>query len=404
MFQRRIPESLRHAQTPSVKNFAVLAAVESVARGILTSVFPIAMYQTFLNAETVSEIYFAIGVLSLAVGLLVPWLTRFIPRSWLYCSAIVVMLLGNILAIKGGTWSITYALMAITLGTVVITICFNAYIMDYIERVKLGECETLRLFYSGAAWTVGPFLGVWLMEIWTPAPFAISGLACIVLLIVFIRLHLGDGKVINKAESATLSPLAYLPLFFKQPRLISGWLFAVIRSCAWWVYVVYLPIFAVKNGFSEHVGGLALSITNGLLFTTPLMLRWMKGRVRFAVRLGFFASGIMFTLAYIFSYFPHVAIALLMLGSGFLIWLDICAGLPFLMAVKPSQRTEMSTVYSTYRDVSGVVTPGLAKLVLLAAPLPAVFAAMGLGLFAALLLANQLHYRLGIKRTPYSMT
>ncbi len=317
MFQRRIPESLRHAQTPSVKNFAVLAAVESIARGILTSVFPIVMYKTFLDAETVSEIYFVIGVLSLVIGLLVPWLSRIVPRGWLYCSAIVMMLVGNLLAIKGGTWSIALALMAITLATVIISVCFNAYVMDYIERLKLGECETLRLFYSGAAWTIGPFLGVWLMEKWAPAPFVISALACVLLLIIFVKLHLGDGKVINKAKSATPNPLAYLPVFFKQPRLISGWLFAVIRSCTWWVYVVYLPIFAVENGYSEQAGGLALSITNGLLFTTPLMLRWMKGRVRFAVRLGFFGSSIMFTLAYIFSFEPHLAIALLMLGSAF---------------------------------------------------------------------------------------
>lgn len=401
MFQRRIPESLRHSQTPSVKNFAVLAAVESMARGILTSVFPIVMYKNFLNAENVSEIYFLIGVLSLIAALLTPWLSRVIPRGWLYCMAIIMMLVGNLLAINGGIWFVSLGLLVITLATVVITICFNAYVMDYIERLKLGECETLRLFYSGAAWTIGPFLGVWLMEKWSPAPFVISAIACLLLLIIFLKLHLGDGKVINKAKSSTPNPLAYLPLFFKQPRLIAGWILAVVRSCAWWVYVVYLPIFAVENGFSEQAGGLALSITNGLLFATPLMLRWMKGRVRFSVRIGFLGSSMAFILAYISSSEAHLSIALLMVGSGFLIFLDICAGLPFLMAVKPSQRTEMSAVYSTYRDVSGVITPGVAKLVLLFAPLPTVFAVMGVGLFSAMLVASRLHYRLGIRKAQF---
>ena len=89
------------------------------------------MHQTFLDAEAVSEIYFVIGMLSLAIGLLTPWLSRIVPRGWLYSSAIVMMLLGNLLAMKGGTWPIALALMAITLATVVITICFNAYAMDY---------------------------------------------------------------------------------------------------------------------------------------------------------------------------------------------------------------------------------------------------------------------------------
>ena len=35
-------------------------------------------------------------------------------------------------------------------------------------------------------------------------------------------------------------------------------------------------------------------------------------------------------------------------------------GLPFLLAVKPLQRTEMSAIYSSFRDVSGMVTPGVA--------------------------------------------
>ena len=48
------------------------------------------------------------------------------------------------------------------------------------------------------------------------------------------------------------------------------------------------------------------------------------------------------------------------------------------MAVKPSERTEMAAVYSTFRDVSGFITPGVAWLVLLAAPVSGVFALAGL--------------------------
>lgn len=39
---------------------------------------------------------------------------------------------------------------------------------------------------------------------------------------------------------------------------------------------------------------------------------------------------------------------MLVTGSLFLVLLDICGGLPFLMSVKPSQRTEMSAVYSSF--------------------------------------------------------
>jgi MFS transporter, ACDE family, multidrug resistance protein len=76
--------------------------------------------------------------------------------------------------------------------------------------------------------------------------------------------------------------------------------------------------------------------------------------------------------------------------------LDISGGLPFLMAVKPSERTEMSAVYSSFRDVSGILTPGAAWLVLLVAPLSGIFAVVGSGLFGMWLLASRLHPLLGV--------
>ena len=68
------------------------------------------------------------------------------------------------------------------------------------------------------------------------------------------------------------------------------------------------------------------------------------------------------------------------------------------MAVKPSERTEMSAVYSSYRDVSGILTPGLAWGVLLFAPVSGVFLLTGGALFCAWLLAGSLHPRLGARR------
>ena len=165
------------------------------------------------------------------------------------------------------------------------------------------------------------------------------------------------------------------------------------------MYVVYLPIFAVQNGLGEQVGGLALSITNGILFATPLMLKWMQNHsIKHAVRLGFVGSGLLFFFATFTAEWPWVALAGLFFGSIFLILLDISAGLPFLLAVRPAQRTEMSAIYATYRDVSGILTPGAAWLVLLITPVSGVFAASGAALIVAWQMASYIHPRLGQKR------
>ena len=389
----------RFAPAPGVRGFATLQGFEAITRGILVSVFPLEMYRALQNAQTVSMVYFLIGLTSLTAGLMVPWLNRFLPRRWMYTAGATLYVIGAVVAIFGGTELIMIALLCNTLATVITFVCFNAYLLDYIARADLGRAESLRMFYSALGWTVGPVLGVTLMALWRPAPFVLAGVSALCMLTVFWSMRLGNGKLISRARAPAPNPLAFLGRFFAQPRLIAGWLFAVIRSCGWGVYVVYLPIFAVQSGLGDSTGGIALSITNGTLFLTPLMLRLVQASsIRTAVRAGFFISGALFVAAGMGQWLPWGAVAALMAGSFFLILLDVCGGLPFLMAVKPSERTEMAAVYSSFRDVSGILTPGVAWLVLLVAPLSGVFVACGAALWLAWGIAGQLHPRLGAAR------
>lgn len=403
MLERRIPEWLRHAPAPSVRGFAMLAAAEAMARGVLISVFPLAMYQALQDAAVVSQVYFMVGIASLLTGLMVPFLARVIARRWVYIIGATCFVAGALIAIQGSPTAIVAALLLITISTVTTFVCFNAYVLDYIARIELGRCETSRMFYSALGWTVGPALGVILMNWWRPAPFLVAAVAAAAMLGMFLFMRLGNGKLITKSHAAPTNPVAYLGRFWAQPRLVAGWTFAVIRSCGWWVYVVYLPIFAIQNGLGDQLGGIALSISNGTLFVTPLMLRWMQKRsIRYAVRTGFLMSGTLFVLAALVSGIPWAAVACLMLASFFLILLDVSAGLPFLLAVKPSERSEMSAVYASYRDVSGILTPGAAWLVLLVAPLATVFAVGGAGLFSCWALSSRLHPKLGRARVSYA--
>lgn len=400
MHERRIPEWLRHAPTPGVRGFAVLAGFEAVVRGILISVFPLEIYRALGDASVVSALYFGVGILSLVVGLLVPALTARIPRRWVYSAGASMFVVSAIGAASGAPELVVAALAINTVATVVCFVCLNAYVLDYIAKADLGQCETSRMFYSALGWTLGPLSGVTLMALWQPAPFVISGLAALTMLGVFWFLRLGNGKLIVRAGNAAPNPLSYLPRFFRQPRLVAGWLFAVIRSCGWWVYIVYLPIFAIEQGLGEQVGGIVLSFSNGCLFLAPVILRWVRRRsLRKAVRGAFAAASLCFGAAAVFSgILPVATVACLVVGSMWLIVLDICGGLPFLMAVKPSERTEMSAIYASYRDVSGFLTPGVAWLVLLVAPVAAVFAAGATAHAIAFVIAGRLHPRLGAAR------
>ena len=388
--------------TPGVKVFAVLAGIESIARGLLISVFPVAIYRIYSDAQQVSQIYFAIGLLSLLVTLVIPWVSRRVPRRWMYSLAVGTYVGASLLCAVAESWLFALGLGLFTFANVVVFVCLNAYIMDYVDRVRLGECQALQLFYSGAAWTVGPFLGIWLMTLWKPAPFVLSALASSLLLVVFWVYRLGDGKTIQRGVVPQPNPFSYLFRFLHQPRLVAGWIFAVMKSCGWWVYILYLPIYALENGHSEQLGGALLSLSNAFLFLTPLIIKGARGRVRLAIMTGFFGSGCLFFLASLGTLGSVGSIGLLLGASMFLILLDVFAGLPFLMAVRPSQRTEMAAIYSTYRDVSSVVTPGSASLVLMFASLKAVFAVTAASLLMCVLLGCKLHPRLGVKRLSQS--
>ena len=394
-----IPLELKHSRIPKIQHFAVLAGLEAAVRGSLISVMPLAVRDVMGSTVGSSKVYFAVGVISLIWGLMVPWANRVIPRRWMYTFGCGLYLVGMVLALIGSQITVSLALMISAMATATTFVCFNAYVLDYVERERLGSVQSKVMVYSAAPWAIGPVLGVWLYDLWKPAPFLMAGACALLLLVTFWVLRLGNGKQISRAKRPAVNPLAYLGRFFLQPRLIAGWLFAVIRSTGWWVYVVYLPYFCIEQGLGTKVGGMALSISNALLFASPFMLRLVhRSSVRLSVRAAFGICAAMFVLSSLVAPLPWLTVIAMMLASILLVMLDVVGGLPFMMSVKPSERTEMSAVYSSFRDVSSIITPGMAWIVLAFAPTAAIFAACGAGMAAGWAIAGRLHPRLGTAR------
>lgn len=392
------PQSLlqRRPPKPGVRAFAFISAFDAVVRGTMLSVYPLLMYRAWGNAAVVSQWYFGIGVLSLLTALSVPALARRIARRHVYAMGVGFYLLAAVFGVVGGK-ATTVALLCHAVAAANVFVCFNAYVLDNIPKADFGRLETLRLLYGGIGWTVGPVLGVWLLPLWQGAPFLIVAGAALTMLAAFWWTGVGTSRVTAASTQSSPNPLAYLGRFLGQPRLVAGWYFALMRSCGWWVFVVYIGIYAVQNGLGDQVGGTVTSAVSLGTFLAPLMLGWMQRHsVRHAVRTGFLMSGACMLAGTLVSPWPWATVAFVFVGACFLVLLDICGGLPFMMSVKPSQRTEMSAVYSTFRDVSGIVGPAIAWLVLQFSPVAGVFAAAGLALLGAWMVAGQLHPQLGV--------
>lgn len=367
-----------------------------MVRGSTLAAFPLLMYRAWGDAQRVSEMYFVVGLISLLTALAVPLLAQRLQRRWVYVMGLLLYVLAATWGMVGGKW-VAVALLCNTLAAATSFVCFNAYVLDHVAKTEFARLESLRMFYGSLGWVVGPALGVYLLRYWNGAPFLMAGLGAAAILFFIWKIRLGNGRVMARQAAGAAHPWVYLHRFFLQPRLIGGWLFAVMRSCGWWFYFVYLGIFAVEHGLGDSVGGIATSVANVGLVTAPLLFRWVQRRsVRSAIRSGFLVGGLCFLLATLVSSMPWATVGVLVLGSYCLVLLDVCAGLPFLMSVKPSERTEMSAVYSSFRDVSGILSPGLAWLVLQVTDVSGVFAAGGCALLLAWAIAGQLHPQLGV--------
>ena len=91
---------------------------------------------------------------------------------------------------------------------------------------------------------------------------------------------------------------------------------------------------------------------------------------------------------------PLVGLVLLVVAAGFATIIDAAGNVPFLRAVHPYERAEMTSVFMTFRHVTSLVTPGIFTVLLSVFPLVAVFAASGLSFGCMTVLTRFIHRRL----------
>lgn len=180
-----------------------------------------------------------------------------------------------------------------------------------------------------------------------------------------------------------------------QPRLRLAWCLAGARSAWWNTFYVYTPIFAVTSGLTAETGGAIASIGTSWIFLVPLW-GWIGRRygLRRLLAVGYAVAG-MTTAATAAAFdFPWVgAVMLVLAGFGAEI-IDGAGNLLFLRAVHPYERSEMTTVFVSYRDVAQLGAPAVSAVLLSLFALPSVFAAAGIMMIASAMLTRHIPRRL----------
>ena len=114
---------------------------------------------------------------------------------------------------------------------------------------------------------------------------------------------------------------------------------------------------------------------------------------------GYLAAGLVTLLVATVSSQPWLAAALLVVAALFMVTIDAVGNMPFMLAVRPRERAEMTTVYATYRDMGEIVPPGLFSLLLQSFTLPVVFVVTGLATVLMGHYCRRMHPRFGLTRT-----
>lgn len=381
----QLPLWLGSASQPTAGTFAALFSLDAIARTLLITIVPLKAHALLGDAQKVSVLYFAISVVGLFGSLAIPWLVHRLRRRWVFSLGVGSFVAATGLYVLPGLPALVAALILQVLGAACVEVTLNLYVMDHIARRDIARFEPMRVFFAAGAWAIGPWLGVYVAErVGQEATFALAALGALFMLGYFWFLRVTENPAVARVQTLPPNPLRYLPRFFSQPRLVLAWALAIGRAGWWTMFFIYAPIYAVTAGFDPVISGAIVSVGNMSLFLVPLW-GWFGQRygIQRLLVIGYtLAGGITVAVAFA-AHVPWLGITLLVVAALAASIIDGAGNVPFLRAVRPLERPEMTAVFGTFRHTSQLVTPGLFAVLLKLFALPAVFLAGG-AIFAAL--------------------
>jgi ACDE family multidrug resistance protein len=378
------------------KPLAKLNALECFSRALLVGVIPLLTYEALGSKEAVTLVYLLASVLTLSVTLNFARLERLLRRRWVVTLGAGFSILAALIFWFGGGYELSLAIGLQKAAGSMFAICLSLYIMDYIGKKELIVTESRRIFYSGIAWVAGPTLGVWLWnETGHWVPFVLTMLSSSVALGYFWYLRIGNSEVISRAKTNSVNPLKLIPRYFAQPALRIAYLITLTRSIFWLALFIYGPIYVIEAGLPGWMAGALISLTSALMLFSALVRRMAY---RYGTRRVIVIAQNICSCALVMLYFvgepQPVGMIFWIAASVGAAGLDVVGNIPFMRLVRAHERTEMTMIFSTWREASNLLTPLLVSLVLLVAPIEVFYLLLALMLSLASFAVSYLPRRL----------
>ena len=368
---------------PGAWMFALLWMLESFARSSIAAVSPVVAFDLAGGARNMTFMFTVAGAVSIVSSFAIPYLVYWLKPTLTYRVGAVFVALAPLVMAAGSFDFFFIGLLVRVFALNCLAIGLSLFIMGYIHRRDMGRSEPLRMFLAAIPWTIGPSLGTWLYEaygMWPPFVLAAAMGGLIVLYLSVVKID--EKPLLKAAPTRPTNPLAYVPRFVRQPRLRLAYLMVFGRETWWWMFYLYTPVYAEESGLGLMTGAVVLSIGSALVFFAN-QWGWVMRRIgmRRHMMAGFVGCGVSVIAAGAMLDSPWIAIGLILVSAIFLTSSEAAGNIPFLRAVKARERTEMTMVYGTYRDLIGLSVPGIFTILLSFFGLSSVFVATGIMLF-----------------------
>lgn len=378
------------------EQIARMSALEGLARAIMVGSVPIAALER-LGSELAVSLAFAIGSGASIVGVL--WIDRSerrVGRRWVLTIGVGALIASAALFALGPPWTMTVAIFLRALHSSIFSICTALYVMDYIGKSAIVDVESRRITYSAIAWLIGPTAGTLLWsEVGHGMPFLASGLVAVVLVVYHWRLRYTNHPVLRGPVTPPPRPFAAVPRFFGQRYMRAAYAITLFRAMFWAAVFVYGPLYVIDAGLPVWMAGAFLSTASAMLLCSPLVLRASRRiGVRTMIIVGFGLIIVSLLGLTALGEPRRVGLAFWLVGAVGGGVLDVLGNIPFMRLVRPRERTAMTAVFTTWREMSFLLAPLLAAGVLLVGPLwmlyPVLAALMLIGVGAASILPRRL--------------
>ena len=373
-----IPYSGRKA---GAVTFSILFTMESLVRSLNAGVLSVQAYDLLGSSRNVSIIMTMSSLGVLLTTLMLPFLLRRARRRWAYTIGIAFsMAAAAFLASHtvAGQAAGTYMRNA---GASIMNVTLSLYILDHIHKSDYARVEPMRLSFSTLSWTLGPTIGLWLYTQHGPMAAQLAVLiAGLSLLTFFWIIRLADPVTLPSGTLQPFNPLKNVGRFIEQPRLRLAWSIACARSLFWSSLFTYGPILLIESGLSKTQGGYVISVSQ-MLLPLALLSGYIARRtgVRVVIAVSFGLICVSAILAGIIgASVPVVTIIFLLIGALGATGLDGVGAIPYMRAVRPRERREMTSVYRTFIEISDMVPGIIFAFVLSIFPTQTVYIIVGL--------------------------